>query len=288
MSQGWISLYRQIQEHWLFPLNEKREFTKFEAWIDLLLMVNHETKKIMFNNTLIEVEKGQKITSIKYLSERWKWSRKKASSFLKLLEKEHQIIQKRTSKMTLVNIVNYESYQHDDVEKRGKGTSETEKKNIKRTSEEHQKNTNNNGNNGNNDNKKESTLRSKLKFETHHMKLAELFFKKIQENNPNAKQPNLESWASVFRLMMERDKRDGKEVQEMILYCQQHHFWFKNILSPDKLRKQFDRLQMEMKDDEGLKVIKGGAKNAESSFENDYSKYDFSKRRNLRGLPEEN
>ncbi|WP_405103123.1 DUF4373 domain-containing protein [Oceanobacillus sp. FSL H7-0719] len=100
--------------------------------------------------------------------------------------------------------------------------------------------------------KEKSSSRSKLKFETHHMKLAELLFKNIKENNPNAKEPNLESWANTFRLMMEspKEKRLGKEIQDLILWSQQHHFWYKNILSADKLRKQFDRLLLEMKDEQ--------------------------------------
>jgi len=129
--------------------------------------------------------------------------------------------------------------------------------------------------------KKENASSSKLKFETHHMQLAELLFKKIKENNPNAKDPNYESWANTFRLMMERDNRTGKEVQDLILFSQQHHFWHKNILSPDKLRKQFDRLQMEKQSDDGFKAIKGGAPNEKSSYQSDDSKYDFNKDRIL-------
>lgn len=125
-------------------------------------------------------------------------------------------------------------------------------------------------------------VRSKYKFETHHMKLAELLFKKIRENNPNAKKPNLESWANTFRLMMERDNRSGKDIQELILWTQRHHFWYKNILSADKLRKQFDRLILEMKDDGKFAVIGGGRnEKPKTSYESDSSKYDFSKRRGL-------
>jgi hypothetical protein len=134
---------------------------------------------------------------------------------------------------------------------------------------------------------KEKEIRSKYKFETHHMKLAELLFKKIQENNPNAKKPSLESWANTFRLMMERDEREGKEIQHLILWTQQHHFWYKNILSADKLRKQYDRLLLEMKDDNKAKVI-GGESNGthrrkpKTSYEGtDVAELDFNKRRIL-------
>ena len=93
-----------------------------------------------------------------------------------------------------------------------------------------------------------NTSRSKLKFETHHLKLAELLYKQIQNNSPNYKEPDLEKWANEFRLMMERDKREGKEIQNLIIRSQSHDFWKKNILSPSKLRKQYDRLVMEFED----------------------------------------
>ena len=98
------------------------------------------------------------------------------------------------------------------------------------------------------DNSRESTSRSKLKFETHHLKLAELLYKQIQNNSPNYPEPDLEKWANEFRLMMERDKREGKEIQDLIIKTQSDNFWKKNILSPGKLRKQYDRLVMEFED----------------------------------------
>ena len=100
------------------------------------------------------------------------------------------------------------------------------------------------------DNSRDSTSRSKLKFETHHLKLAELLYKQIQNNSPNYPEPDLEKWANEFRLMMERDKRDGKEIQDLIIKTQSDNFWKKNILSPGKLRKQYDRLVMEFEEDQ--------------------------------------
>ena len=94
----------------------------------------------------------------------------------------------------------------------------------------------------------DSTSRSKLKFETHHLKLAELLYKQIQNNSPNHKEPDLEKWANEFRLIMERDKREGKEIQDLIIKTQNDDFWKKNILSPSKLRKQYDRLVIEFED----------------------------------------
>src|SRR5699024_4414122 len=104
---------------------------------------------------------------------------------------------------------------------------------------------------------KDNTSRSKLKFETHHLKLAELLYKQIQSNLPNFKEPNLEKWANEFRLIMERDKREGKEIQYLIIKSQSDEFWKKNILSPSKLRKQYDRLVIEFEETKNVDEISG-------------------------------
>ena len=115
-------------------------------------------------------------------------------------------------------------------------------------------------NNNTINNNTKSTSRSKLKFETHHLKLAELLYKEILHNNPQHKKPNLESWANDFRLMMEIDKREGKEIQELILFSQSHDFWYKNILSAGKLREKYDVLILEKNGKQGNKKDRKVAK----------------------------
>ena len=88
--EGWISLHRQLQEHWLWK--SKEPFDKRSAWIDLLLMVNHQKEKVEFDKGLIEVERGQRITSLEKLSKRWKWSRHKVSDYLNQLEQDLSLI----------------------------------------------------------------------------------------------------------------------------------------------------------------------------------------------------
>lgn len=236
MHRGFIMLHRKIKDHWLYV--EKRNFSKFEAWIDLLMRANHKDTKVLLGSELIEVKRGQFITSVRKLCEEWNWSNTKVINFLKLLEKDGMIAYKSDAKKTVITIVNYGFYHSSEIEK----TTQERHENDARTTQEH---TENNDNNDNND--KKDMSRSKLKFETHHFKLAELLFREIKRNNPKAKKPNLENWANTFRLMMERDGREGKEIQDLILFSQRHEFWHKNILSADKLRKQFDRLLLEKK-----------------------------------------
>lgn len=86
---GWIRLYRKIQKHWIWRIREP--YDKRSAWIDLILMVNHKKEIIEFDNSVIEVERGQRITSLEKLADRWMWSRHKVSNFLNRLEKERHV-----------------------------------------------------------------------------------------------------------------------------------------------------------------------------------------------------
>lgn len=143
--QGYISIHRSLQEHWLW--NEK-PFDKKSAWIDLLLLVNYKDNKIMFDNEVIEVRRGERITSIKKLCDRWGWSNTKVRNFLKLLEKENMISLKiAPQKATIISIVNYSKFQDTNTTK---NTTETSQKHYTDTTEISQKHINNKENNKNN------------------------------------------------------------------------------------------------------------------------------------------
>lgn len=138
MERGWISLNRSIRDHWLYL--EKRKFSYYEAWLDILMDANHVENKILMSGELIQINRGQFITSIRKLGERWGWSRTKVKSFLDLLESDSMVIVKSDTKKTLITVVNYDNYQNMDISKRHR--SDTEK---------HQKDTNNNVNKINKD-----------------------------------------------------------------------------------------------------------------------------------------
>lgn len=144
--KGWISLYRSIQDHWLW---QEKPFSKGQAWMDLLLSANHQDNKIVFDSNLIEVKRGEFITSIRKLCERWGWSNSKVKKFLDLLQNDGMITYKSDTKKTTINIVKYEGYQTlSDT----KNAPETPQGNHRNVTETPQKHTNNNDNNVNNDN----------------------------------------------------------------------------------------------------------------------------------------
>lgn len=107
--RGYIKVYRDIWDHWIWKSD--RPFDEFHAWIDLIMLVNHEDKQVLFDGNLVAVEKGSTITSIRKLAVRWGWSRNHVSDFLDLLEKEQMIQQNRATKKTALKVLNYCIYQ---------------------------------------------------------------------------------------------------------------------------------------------------------------------------------
>ena len=129
MDEGWISLHRRFKNHWLW--SEKRVFSKAEAWIDLLLNVNHANNKIIIKNKLFDIKRGQSIMSLESWSKRWNWNKSKVRRFLKVLQVDEMILLKNETKTTRITICNYDSYQtlryaSETQVKRKRNASETQ------------------------------------------------------------------------------------------------------------------------------------------------------------------
>lgn len=237
--KGWIALHRNIRDHWVYQ--EKRVFSKYEAWLDLLMDANHQNNKFLFDGQLIEVNRGEFITSVRQLCERWGWSNTKVNRFLKMLEDDQMLIRKSDSKKTVITIVNYDFYQRCE-------SKETTQKRQQNDAEASQKHTNNNdktmNNNVNNNNPRTSRKKREYADDDPNKKLAILLLKLIRKNQ-NIKEPDLDKWANTIRLTIESDKRTGREVQDMIVWATSNNFWSGVILSPTSLRKHFDKMAIQ-------------------------------------------
>lgn len=110
---GWIKLHRKIQDHWIYQ--EKRKFSRYEAWLDMMMMANHKDNKFLLGNELIEVKKGQFITSEIKLMDRWDWGKNKLRLFFDLLVKDGMIIKKSDRKRTTITICNYSIYHDSEI-----------------------------------------------------------------------------------------------------------------------------------------------------------------------------
>lgn len=79
-------------------------------------------------------------------------------------------------------------------------------------------------------------------------KLACLLYELIKKENPAwYVEPNFDQWAHDIEAIHRLDGRTYEQIEWMIRWTQQDDFWKKNILSPAKLRKQFNNLVVRAK-----------------------------------------
>jgi len=76
--------------------------------------------------------------------------------------------------------------------------------------------------------------------------LASMLLNLIRQRNPSHKQPDMQAWSLEMDRIIRIDCRKEADVVAVINWCQQDDFWRNNILSPSKLRKQFDQLFLKM------------------------------------------
>lgn len=76
-------------------------------------------------------------------------------------------------------------------------------------------------------------------------RLAEFMLGLIRDRLPKFKEPHQADWCRDIRLMRERDDRTRHDIAGLFRWAQEHEFWRRNVLSPGKLRTQWDRLTAE-------------------------------------------
>ena len=139
--QGWIKLHRKIAEN---PIWQDKPFSRGQAWVDLLIMANHDDNEFLFDGKLVEVEKGSLITSELKLMNRWGWSKSKLRYFLFTLESQQMIVKNTDRKKTTITICKYCDYQISE-------TTEKPLKDHRKTTERPLKDTNKNEKNEKNE-----------------------------------------------------------------------------------------------------------------------------------------
>ena len=114
---GWVKIHRQIQENAIWTSDEP--FDSRSAWIDLILMANHEEKEVFQSGKFFMIKRGQLHRSQIKLAERWHWTKKRVNNFLKELKKVNMIDFKSskggTTQGTTITIVNYDLFQFSGV-----------------------------------------------------------------------------------------------------------------------------------------------------------------------------
>lgn len=109
-NNGWVKLHRQVQANPIWTSSEP--FDRRSAWVDLILMANHEERQIQLRNgQWIVVGAGQCFVSITHLSERWHWSAGKVRRYLRTLSEQQMCTLTGTPSGTLLTLVKYSFFQ---------------------------------------------------------------------------------------------------------------------------------------------------------------------------------
>ena len=87
-------------------------YSKGQAWIDLIMLANYETKYKKWRGKDICFKRGTVNLSMQYLADRWGWSRGRARAYIDMLvEKEMIEIKTYNRQRTVITIKNYDKYQ---------------------------------------------------------------------------------------------------------------------------------------------------------------------------------
>lgn len=120
MEKGFIKISRKFFEHRYW--NEPREFSRAEAWIDLIVSARFEAAIVLLNGRDVEVRRGELIASRRFLENRWKWSNTKVDNFLKMLEESQMLTRRNAKGNTILTLCNYDNYNYVNATENAKGT----------------------------------------------------------------------------------------------------------------------------------------------------------------------
>lgn len=113
--KGWIKMFRSLQDNILW---QEKPFSRGQAWVDLLLSVNHKDNMILIDGRPKKIKCGQFWTSRDKLAKRWGWSKSKVNRFLTLLTDTHMVSVSGTPSGTLLTVENWVKFQDARTTKR--------------------------------------------------------------------------------------------------------------------------------------------------------------------------
>jgi hypothetical protein len=119
-------MYRSLlgDEIWLH-----KPYSWGQAWVDLIANAKYQDEYETSRNRSFKVKRGQLLTSISKLSERWGWHKKSVINYLAVLKRKKKIRVKQDNYGSLITIVNYDKYQNSgSLENRNTGSLGTPQK----------------------------------------------------------------------------------------------------------------------------------------------------------------
>lgn len=240
----WIKIHRQIRDNVLFK--ENRTFSKFEAWLDILMDCNFKKWEMLLWYEIHKINVWSYVTSKEKLCKKYKWSKVKLNNFLRFLESNKMLSQKTiwkwTHKATELCALNYAKYQvewpNSDTMGDPQATFEWPQykkvkkvKNVKKKTNELYKPP-----------KVKLFEESSFEYRISKFFLSDLISRwiasVIYQLTKKTELDIIESWAWVVSKMMRIDKLSEKQIKFLIEFTIKDDFWSTIILSMEKFRKK--------------------------------------------------
>ena len=88
--KGYFKFWRLFTDDPLYK--QKRKFSQFEAWLDLYSKAQGlDNPRFVFKKKIVDLKRGELVTSQRILAKLWDWSRGSVENFLRKLEKRGTI-----------------------------------------------------------------------------------------------------------------------------------------------------------------------------------------------------
>lgn len=226
-----------------------------------LMLANHASNQWEWQGEIYTCEPGQFITSLDSLVKVCAkgTSIQNVRTALGKLKKWEFLTDQPTKTGRLITIINWDTYQGKDTLPNKEPNKEptksqqrahkalTPKKNVKKVKNDKKEDI------GEGDEEEPVFIITSNEFI-----LSQLLYTLILKRNEYFKKPDLQAWSKTMDLILRVDKRPRATVKAVIKWCQADDFWQNNILSVNKLRIQFDQLQMKMNQAKGESYVKTG------------------------------
>jgi len=247
---GWISLHRQIEDHWLWT-----NPVFLQRWLLILFRTNHTQGEMILGYEKYKIERGQCAYSIRTWATLFQCGTKQVTKFFKLLEDDNMIkketIGKGKNSTTRITIVNYDCYQTNQDKQSGNATEhakETQGKrkgNAKETqgkrkgnAEGTQYNNGNNGNNDNNDNNNNKPVPDATRRDGDKKSGIEVLLDKIIERYPG----NIKARGPMLKALKQLDTEEKKlALKNLDRYTQAWAGYHHNLLNYLEGKQFLDR-----------------------------------------------
>ena len=106
MSVGWVKVWREIENHWIFKNAEY-----FRGFLYLIMNANIEDKIWNHGTSILKIPRGCLVISNRKLAENLNWTIGRTVRFLKKLKSEDMIKTYPYKSFTVIEIVNFGKYQ---------------------------------------------------------------------------------------------------------------------------------------------------------------------------------